>query len=129
METKPRSHFESSKTYRTELLHTFDKVQSTHAIKVPATIDDLSDIKVGKVTFGPNDGQRFNHLAVDPTLLLMKTAVVASAQLGERLLPGCPVELDDWDEEDEQLALLHLANQRTASNPPIEIQTFETLHS
>mmetsp|Transcript_20311 Transcript_20311/g.56076 ORF Transcript_20311/g.56076 Transcript_20311/m.56076 type:complete len:123 (+) Transcript_20311:439-807(+) len=99
MSTKPRSHFEASTTYRKELVATYDKIQEMGTIAVPALVAGAAEsAKVAKVKFGAADDQLFDHMSVDPTLLLMKAAVVASAQVGERLLPSCPPP-EDWTEE------------------------------
>ena len=62
-------------------------------------------------------------MASDFMLLLMKAAVVASAQVGERLLPFSPPPVEDWTEEDEMVAEIYRAEQAAKSTTiPDEIQ-------
>ena len=127
MSQKPREHFEESATYKEELLSTFDKIQDGK-ITVPVFGSSKGHLaKVAKVTFRATDetgDSNFDHLAPDPTLLLMKSAVVASSQLGERLLPGCP-PVEDWTSEDEleaQRYLAYMAERQARIPIPAEIQ-------
>ena len=123
MSTKPKGHFEASTKYKSELVSTYNKVQETRKIAVPFLILGAADTaRVAKVKFGAATDQVFDHMAVDPTLLLMKTAVVASAQVGERLLPACPPPEEDWTEEDDLQAQIYLAEKQARSTIPSEIE-------
>lgn len=122
MSTKPKKHFEASTTYRNELVSTYEKIQVEGTIAVPALVANAANTaRVAKVKFGAAEDPVFHHIAVDPTLLLMKTAAVASAQVGERLLPACP-PLEDWTAEDDMQARRYLAEKQARTTIPAEIQ-------
>ena len=122
MSTKPKNHFEASTTNRNELVSTYEKIQVEGTIAVPTLVANAANTaRVAKVKFGAEKDPTFDHIAVDPTLLLMKTAVVASAQVGERLLPSCP-PLEDWTAEDDMQARRYLAEKHARTTIPAEIQ-------
>ena len=107
------------------LLATYDEIQREGLVTVPRLFRDAADTaRLAKVKFGTGNDPVFNHLAPDPMLLLVKAAVVASAQIGKRLLPSRPPPIEDWTEEDELMAELYLARQRAREILPAEIQTF-----
>jgi len=112
MKKKPRKYFEGAeKLSRHALLNTFDTIQRTNKIKVPARHRQNVCDKVVRVSFGTA------QLAPDPLLLAVKSAVVWSVRQGQRLLPACPPPPDDWTELDYFYAELELGRRQAALRP------------
>ena len=89
---------------------------------MPLVKANLVQPSIPKVTLGKLGNKEQTHIAVDPTLLLIKAAVVVSARLGERLLPSCPIEASDWDSGDEAWAKAYLEQERSQWLPPNEVR-------
>ena len=119
---KDRAHFKSATTYRDELLGTYDKLKNSNSISVPVPNGALEGLKIAKIRFGKFGDEEQVHVAVDPMLLLLKAAVVLSARFGERLLPACPPEANDWDSADEAMAQAYLEQERSRWVAPNVIQ-------
>jgi len=112
MKKKPRKYFEGAEeSSRHALLNTFDTIQRTNKIKVPARHRQNECDKVVRVSFGTA------HQAPDPLLLAVKSAVVWSVRQGQRLLPACPPPPDDWTELDYFYAELELGRRQAALRP------------
>lgn len=119
---KERAHFKSATTCRDELLGTYDKLKNSNSISVPVPNGALEGLKIAKIRFGKFGDKEQVHIAVDPMLLLLKAAVVLSARFGERLLPACPSEANDWDSADEAMAQAYLEQERSRWVAPNVIQ-------